>query len=170
MSVSSNPRILDKNTKPNKASLHLKSISNKHSIRYDTKGCSLVLQDPGGESLVRTWPLCQCVCAVIVCDQAFDMGQFLMEVLAALLLIPITWESFLVLLVLLQNSFFHMLILLGSCREGADLGGQLNEHVGDCPDVVVKGPVLVILCTEVLLVLLPLLCGADGIVFYEIVR
>lgn len=32
----------------------------------------------------------QLVCLVIICDQAFDMRQFLVEVFAPLLLVPIT--------------------------------------------------------------------------------
>lgn len=63
----------------------------------------------------------QLLCSVIVRDQAFDVRQFLVEVLAALLLFPITRKLFLVLFVLLQYLVLHELVLLCSRGQRVDL-------------------------------------------------
>lgn len=59
------------------------------------------------------------------------------------------------------------LVLLCSRGESVDLWAQLNKHLCDSPDPVMKSSVFIVLGTEVVLILLTLLQCCDGAVFSE---
>lgn len=59
-------------------------------------GPSWTVYRSSGSLLVQSYftrsGLWEFLCSVIICDQAFDMRQFLMEVLAAFLFFPVPWK------------------------------------------------------------------------------
>lgn len=59
------------------------------------------------------------------------------------------------------------LVLLCSRGESVDLWAQLNKHLCDSPDPGMKSSVFIVLGTEVVLILLPLLQCFYGTVFSE---
>lgn len=96
---------------------------------------------------------------VIVSYEPLDVGQLVVQVLAALLFLVVIWPMLFHFFVLFQNFFMHLLGFLGAEWQPPGLGVKLGEAAGGALHTGMQEAVLVVLGVEVILVTLPLVHG-----------
>lgn len=94
---------------------------------------------------------------VILCDEAFDVRQLAVQVLAAPLLSAVVGVGLFDFPVFLKNLPTGCLILLGALAQLPELRVKLCEPACDLLDARMQAPILIVLSVEVVLVALTLL-------------
>lgn len=92
-----------------------------------------------------------------------------MQVLTAMLLLPVTWIPLSELFILLDYLVFQHLVFWSSSLKSLDLCPQLCEPLACSPNSSMQNAVLSIVGLKVLLIGLLLLCAVDGSVLQEII-
>lgn len=102
--------------------------------------------------------------------EPLDVGQLVVQVLAAQFLFVVVGAVLFDLFVLFHDFFLHLLMLFGARGQLPTLGVQLGKAAGDVLHASVQQAVLIILCIEIVLVALPLVEGHQCCVLQDIVR